>query len=138
MSKQSDPRAIQALIGLSTDEDSVVRDWATFGLGTLTDYDSPELRDALIARLSDTCVDARFEALVGLARRKDNRALRPILESLSATTVYEMALEAAQELADPRLLPALLDLKKRWATDDDRFVADLDSAIDACQNPSTP
>jgi HEAT repeat protein len=133
MSKQSDPRAIETLIELSTDGDEDVRDWATFGLGTLTSYDSPELRNALVARLNDDCTDARFEALVGLAHRKDDRALGPILDSLSAETVYEMALDAAEEFADPRLLPALLDLKERWAGDDDRFVSDLDRVIVACQ-----
>jgi HEAT repeat protein len=138
MSKQSNPRAIQTLIGLSTDEDSVVRDWATFGLGTLTDFDSPELRDALVARLNDAYADARFEAMVGLARRKDNRVLAPLLEALTANTVFILALEAAQEIADSRLLPALMDLKKSWADDDDRFVADLDSAIAACQSQPVP
>src|SRR5215468_1899585 len=41
---------VAALIDLSADEDEDVRDWATTGLGTMTDLDTPELRAALAAR----------------------------------------------------------------------------------------
>jgi HEAT repeat protein len=138
MSTHSDGRAIHALIRLSNDNDDEIRNWAIFGLGTLTDYDSPDLRNALVERLNDPYVEARLEALVGLARRKDNRALDPLLESLSAKEVDELALEAAQELANPQLVPALLELKRKWAGDNDRLVADLDSAIAACQQSVIP
>jgi hypothetical protein len=70
------PEAIDALIRLSSDVDENVRDWATFGLGSqLDDVDTVAIRDALAARLDDAHEDTRYEALVGLALRKDARAI---------------------------------------------------------------
>jgi methionyl-tRNA formyltransferase len=66
--------ALRALIALSADEVPAVRDWATFALGTLADQDSPELREALAARLEDPDEDTRLEAVHGLAVRHDERA----------------------------------------------------------------
>ncbi|MEY9932097.1 HEAT repeat protein [Catenulispora sp. GP43] len=74
--------AVAALIALTCDEDPQVRDWATFGLGTQLDADGPEIREALAARLDDSCDDAGEEALMGLARRGDPRATAPLLDQL--------------------------------------------------------
>jgi HEAT repeat protein len=41
-----DPRSIDSLLLLMEDADEDVRDWATFGLGTLGSSDSPEIREA--------------------------------------------------------------------------------------------
>ena len=60
--------AIQTLLDLSTDLDTDVRDWATFGLGSLIDVDTPAICAALLARLRDEDGDTRGEAMVGLAR----------------------------------------------------------------------
>jgi HEAT repeat protein len=75
-----DDRAVQALIELSRDEDSDVRDWATFGLGAQIDRDTPAVREALAARLGDPDEDTHEEALVGLGLRGDPRAIPPLLE----------------------------------------------------------
>ena len=56
------------LIELAKDPVDEVRDWATFGLGSILDIDSTQIRDALADRLDDTHVDTSCEALVGLAR----------------------------------------------------------------------
>ena len=66
---RTDPAAVAALVELSRDAEPAIRDWATFALGTLTDQDSPELRDALVARLDDGDAEARIEAVHGLALR---------------------------------------------------------------------
>ena len=66
--------ALAALIELSADEASGVRDWATFALGTLAEDDGDALRDALAARLDDPDEDTRLEAVHGLALRGDARA----------------------------------------------------------------
>lgn len=71
-----------ALITLTRDTDPEVRDWATFGLGTRLDADTPEIRDALVARLDDNGDHAGEEAVMGLARRGDPRATAPLLEQL--------------------------------------------------------
>ena len=128
--------AIDTLIELSNDEDEDVRNWATFGLGTQIDVDTPEIREALFQRLNekgnDTCDDVRGEALVGLAKRKDKRVFEPLMKELEREDAGPLILEAAEEFADPRLLPALLRLKDLWAESD----IYLENAIEACQNNS--
>ena len=75
------PDAIATLIELMEDGDDNVRDWATFGLGQ-GEVDSPEIRDALRKRLNDSYEDARAEGIWGLARRRDERGLRMLIEDL--------------------------------------------------------
>jgi HEAT repeat protein len=92
------PIAGPALIQLTSDIDADVRDWATFGLGVLGREDSPEIRDALAARLNDSCDDAREEAMIGLAKRRDQSVLTPLIASLKIAPVPDRALEAAFEM----------------------------------------
>jgi HEAT repeat protein len=128
----ADNRAVEALIELSEDEDEDVRDWATFGLGTQIDLDTPEIREALVRRLNDS-IDPHGEAMVGLARRKDERVLKPLLESLASESPRVYSFIAAQELADSRLYQPLLDLKARSEdTDSSYWLHELDDAIAAC------
>ena len=91
----NDPLTELALIELTADIDAEVRDWATFGLGVLGKRDSPEIREALAARLNDVCEDAREEAMIGLAKRRDSRVLSPLIQSLESTSVPDRAIEAA-------------------------------------------
>jgi methionyl-tRNA formyltransferase len=101
---------LRGLIALSGDADVNVRDWATFALGTLAEQDTPELREALAARVDDADAETRLEAIHGLALRGDERALDPALDVLAAAdgdSVYTRHL--LQETA------AVL------AEDDDRF-----------------
>src|SRR5688572_7483296 len=53
LSTHNDLDAVGGLISPTVDDYRDVRDWATFGPGTLTDVDAPELRDALLARISE-------------------------------------------------------------------------------------
>lgn len=99
----------------------IIRDWATFGVGSILDIDSAEIRDALARRLSDTGADTSGEAMVGLARRNDPRCFEVIDRALAAEDVGNLVVEAAAELGDPRLLPALKALDRAgWAGDDPR------------------
>ena len=91
----NDPRSVDALLGLMQDIDEDVRDWATFGLGVLGDVDSPEIRDALWQRVSDTSRDVREESLVGLAKRKDQRALPALIDELNQPEISTRVIEAA-------------------------------------------
>ena len=65
--------AIKTLIELSNDKDSDTRNWATFGIGTQLDNDSKEIRTALWDRVKDKDKITRFEAISGLAKRKDKK-----------------------------------------------------------------
>lgn len=127
-----DDLAIETLIELSGDENEDVRDWATFALGTMIRTDTSEIRDSLLARIYDSHDDVRGEALVGLARRKDERVLDALIAELTAEQVGLLAIEAAEELGDTRLGPALLTLKEEWGDEEDKHVARLNRALLSC------
>lgn len=118
-----------ALIRLMNDPDGDIRDWATFGLGSLTEIDGPEVREALFRRVDDDKQEARDEAILGLARRRDPRALPLVLARLQEDAVGKLAVEAATYLADAQLLAPLLDLERWWDLDPE-LLAD---AIAACR-----
>jgi hypothetical protein len=114
-----DPAMIPALITLSKDQDADVRDWATFGLGSLLDFDLPDIRNALVDRLDDPHHDSRGEAIVGLAKRGDTRVIPALLMELPSDAPerlreWSLLVEAAEESVssaeksgDPKWLPLL-------------------------------
>src|SRR3954452_12733836 len=104
-----DDRAVEALIALSADPPDGVRDWVTFALAVQIDRDTAEVRDALAARLEDSDVDARAEAIRGLARRRDERALDAALKAASGggPNVDEAIVLLGASTGNPRLLPHL-------------------------------
>jgi HEAT repeat protein len=114
--KYETPLAISTLIELTSDEDRDVRNWATFSLGSMIDTNTEEIREALHKRLVEEESDYEIfgEALVGLARRKDERVIAPLMQELLSDEVGELALEAAEEVGDPRLYPLLLKVKEWW------------------------
>jgi HEAT repeat protein len=155
-----EPAAVDTLLELSRDADDDVRDWATFGLGTQlgpTDpenrteesfVDTPALRDALAARLDDPHLDTRCEAVVGLAMRRDPRALSVLKQEIAKGPEAPLYLEAARWLAAPELCEGL---RKLAASEDQSSVAfwmenGLNEAIAACciqesappSNPASP
>ena len=102
------------------DADEDVRDWATFGLGVQGDLDSDEIRDALWQRISDPSPDVREECLVGLAKRKDHRALEVLVAALNQPEVSNRVREAAAEFlgeqqADHTSSHYIALLKERFA-----------------------
>jgi hypothetical protein len=120
--------AIEMLIRLSEDADEAVRDWATFSLGSQGDVDTPEIRQALFRRLEDADFDARSEAMVALAQRKDRRVIPVIAVALADDSVGTLAVEAAGVVGSPDLLPALLELRSWWDVDTKL----LEAAIQNC------
>jgi HEAT repeat protein len=129
-----DDRAVDALIDLSADSAGGVRDWATFALGVQIDRDTPEVRDALAARLDDSDVDARAEAIRGLARRRDERALEPALaaaEDGGGPNVDEALVLLGASTGDARLRPHL----KRLSADPEAastYGEELERALERC------
>lgn len=129
LSGHEDVRAIETLIALSRDPEPQVRDWATFGLGTQLDLNTPEIRGALVARLEDPDDDARAEALMGLASRKDSRVTAALGKELTSNNVGTLVVEAAETLAARELYGPLIALREWWDVD----VKLLERAIAACQ-----
>jgi len=104
---RTDSVSTATLVTLSGDVDADTRDWATFALGTLSEQDSPPLRDALAARLNDPDDDVRAEAIAGLLQRRDERAVHPLLQELSRHEVGVLAIEATGAMPRPEFIPHL-------------------------------
>jgi hypothetical protein len=102
--------AAAALIRLSRDGVDAIRDWATFGIGSILEIDNDDVRAALFARLTDSSKDVRDEAVAGIARRRDTRAVEIVADFLAEDTVGPLVFEAAEYLGDPRLHEGL----QRW------------------------
>jgi len=129
----NETRVVDALIELTGDTDSEVRDYALFRLREL-EVDSAPVRHAMLRRVRDPDVSAAGEALVGLARLGDARAIAPLIDYRQDPDPYgaiAYGLDAATTLADPRLLPTLRALERRLG---DR--PDLRQAILACTEGS--
>lgn len=62
LSGHDDDRALDTLVALTVDPVDRVRDWATFELGSILDRDTPQVREALAARLRDPHRDTHVEA----------------------------------------------------------------------------
>ncbi|MCH9651144.1 MAG: HEAT repeat domain-containing protein [Deltaproteobacteria bacterium] len=133
MGPRGDDEARAVLISLSADEDLDVRNWATFGLGTLSDVDSEAIREALVARLRDEDSEVRGEALVGLAERGDARAIPATLQELEQDEVSALVVAAAAKLPDPSFVPHLTDLAESYTDDED-----IQLALANCQGASSP
>jgi HEAT repeat protein len=102
-----DRTSVATLIHLTRDKSAHIRDWATFGLGSMTELDTPALRNSLTQRLTDEDCNTRCEALVGLARRKDPRVKDAIIRELSLAAPTTLAFEAAADFEDKSLLPLI-------------------------------
>ncbi len=137
LSSHDDARAIAGLIELSRDAEREVRDWATFDLGSMTQVDTADLREALLARVMDEDPETRGEALIGLANRRDERAVGPILRELEKYAKEGggwWAVEAAGTLGLPIFHAYLLPLRTLierhpW------FLDDYEEALTACRPP---
>jgi len=125
------PLAIEGLIILSEDSEALVRDWATFALGTQIDLDTQQIRDSLANRLGDPDDDTRGEALIGLARRKDARVIAALKTELSSDCLGSLAIEAAEIIASPELHSHLVELRTWWDVDQEL----LEQAIAASARP---
>lgn len=127
--------ATDALIELSGDVDTEIRNWATFALGSLSSADTPSLRAALLARSSEEDDELRGEAILGLARVRHPEAAKLISKELRREEIGLLALEAAELLADPGLYGILCEIRDRFEGTEVElwFVEGLDAAMDACE-----
>lgn len=132
------PRAVETLITLTRDPDDDIRNWATFSIGSQTDLDTPDLRDALLARATDRHDETRGEALVGLARRSDARVLLSLVKELKAASVGTLAVEAARDLGAPECIKPLKDLRSWWDVDEDLLAEAIESCSKTVDKPEQP
>jgi HEAT repeat protein len=116
---RTDNVSIDTEIRLSGDQDVDSRNWATFAIGALLELDSPAIRDALAARLTDADDEVRGEAIGGLAKRQDERAVEGILRELEQPDVMTLAIEAAEAMPRREFLPGLERLLAEHPNDQD-------------------
>jgi HEAT repeat protein len=128
--KTRDPDAwdVDTLIEWSRDPHDEVRDWATFALGVGSDS-SEKVRLALLDRVGDSDFDTMSEALNGLARRKDQRGLEPLVNALRGETVGTLMIVAAGLYGGRELIPPLEELLPWWDIDDEL----LNEALARCR-----
>jgi HEAT repeat protein len=122
-----DERAERVMLSLMRDNDTSVRDRATFAVGSLSDHDTPRIRAALFERLRDEERSVANEAALGLARRRDARAI-PYLAIAVESLQGEELDEAVDEITSPDMLHELV--KARDALGDARGLSTL---IDRCR-----
>lgn len=123
---------IEVAIRLTRDADLRVRDHATLALGQQwREIDTPELREALAARLDDIDRGTRSEALVGLAYRRDARVLPRVREALARPSgdVWRLEIVAAGALGDPRLHELVRRHRHGWTEERDARDADAASRL---------
>lgn len=124
------PQLVAALARLTGDDDVRAREAACFALATMwRDHDAPGLCDALAARVElDDDDEVREEALLGLAHRRDPRALHAVTAALADAggPSSRLVLEAAGALGDPSLHEAVRLHAEAWLVDEDADPADLD------------
>ena len=124
-----EPLANRMLIELSTDLETKVRDWATFGLGDETRDDLPEIREALAARLGDKDFETRSEAVLGLAQRKDLRVVAAIQKELESDSIGTLILQAIEEMPHRSFIQPL----ERWLATNPGD-EEISTALKACNS----
>jgi HEAT repeat protein len=125
-----DEAAVNILITLTTDEISAVRSWATFGLGN---FGVANVTNVLWDRINDEDEETRFEAISGLAKRKDVRIKDIITRELSTGEFGSLLFEAIAELGDTDFLPSLEILFVQSSEDktiNEGWLKDLKNCID--------
>jgi hypothetical protein len=110
--------AIDTLIHLTNDKVSHIRDWATFGIGTQIQKDNKNIRNALWARINDKDFDTRYEAIVGLANRKDKNILDIIKNEFEKPNFEAALFEAISAIKAKEYLPKLKTLLKKSKNDE--------------------
>lgn len=119
--------AVALMCQLAQDDDYDVRNWAIFGLGNLSDADSPQVREVLFHGLSDPDDEIRGEAVMGLAKRQDTRVIPVVLKELALPSVDVLVIEAAVEFSQPQYL---MHLEELLAANPDDY--DLNEAVKKC------
>ncbi len=109
--------AIETLIKLSSDKLSHIRNWATFGLGSQIERHNKNIREALWNRVNDKHQETKLEAIVGLAKRKDNRVNEVINREIIDGEYGTLLFEAILEIKDNEFLPLLKENLKSIKND---------------------
>jgi hypothetical protein len=100
-------RAIQALVEFTEDKIASIRSWSTFAIGTRIEVNNVEISNALWNRINDSDEETKFEAISGLANRRDSRVKGIIFRELKKESYGSLLFEAILTLNDKDFLPLL-------------------------------
>jgi HEAT repeat protein len=125
--------AIETLIKLSSDKLNHIRNWATFGLGTQIERNNKNIREALWERVNDKHKETKLEAIVGLAKRKDNRVNEIIKREIIDGDYGILLFEAILETKDKEFLP-LLNQNLKLIKNDTNINSEWEKDLKNCIN----
>ena len=114
-------QAISALIEFTKQKEPSIRNWATFGIGTQIDTDNAEIRNALWNLVGDSDYDTKSEAIVGLAKRNDEKIKKVILAELQSDSFGTLLFDAILALGDDDYLPILNDKLQQVKNEDNEI-----------------
>ena len=129
-------KAIDTLIYLSENTSANVRNWATFGIGTQIERDTVPIREALWKRIKDKNEDTKFEAIAGLAKRRDKKVISIIQKELMTENYQGLLYEAITSMNDTQFIPILKEHfnKNKSNTDiNPQWLNDLKNCIDSLE-----
>ena len=128
----ANPKAIETLIELSEDKFSSIRNWATFGIGTLSEENNDRIINALWKRTKDKHQETKLEAIVGLANRKEVAVKEQIISELKNGKYTTLLFDAITELNDKELIPYLeseLNSAKKDSKTNKQWLAELNECL---------
>lgn len=128
----ANPKAIETLIELSEDKFSSIRNWATFGIGTLSEENNDRIINALWKRTKDKHQETKLEAIVGLAHRKEVAVKEQIISELKNGKYTTLLFDAITELNDKELIPYLeseLNSAKKDSKTNKQWLAELNECL---------
>tara|TARA_R110002051_G_scaffold324862_2_gene424204 strand:- start:11 stop:823 length:813 start_codon:yes stop_codon:yes gene_type:complete len=126
------PKAIETLIELSEDNFSSIRNWATFGIGTLCEKNNDRIIQALWNRIKDKHQETKLEAIVGLANRNQVAIKEQIIEELKSGEYGTLLFDAIETLMDKDFIPYLENNLKSAENDSgikEEWIADLKQCL---------
>jgi HEAT repeat protein len=124
--------ALETLIELSEDKYSSIRNWATFGIGTLSEENNDRIINALWKRTKDKHQETKLEAIVGLANRNQVSVKENIIDELKNGEYGSLLFEAIETLKDKDFVPYLernLKLAKKDSGIKEEWIADLEQCL---------
>lgn len=121
-------KAIKTLVELTKDKNVAIKDWATFGIGVQISTDNEMIRKALWQRINDEDQSTRFEAILGLALRKDKN-IKEVLknELFKIDGTGSLILEAIEVYNDRDFIPLIeeqIKINKKLASIDEDWLLD--------------
>mgnify|MGYP005992427999 CR=1 FL=1 len=127
LSTIENPKAIETLIELSEDTFSSIRNWATFGIGTLIAKNDDQILNALWKRTKDKHQETKLEAIVALANRNEIEVKAQIIAELKNGEYGTLLFDAINTLKDKDFIPYLESnlksakkdsgIKEEWISD---------------------